>query len=162
MTPKTSPDVVVIDANVFIAICSRENDKLSQAETAINEYAAQGVLFYAPGVFVGEVLYVFCLKLQDGILNQISYQEAVENFQDQVIGILPPPRGDASLITRAEQIRRSYGCSRTSDGIYIALAEELAKTNEVEILTFDKGIQNQVAKNAPSVKVRLLVPTFIN
>ncbi len=52
MNPTNSPDAVVIDANVLIAICAREATKLSQAETVINEYAINGVLFYAPGALI--------------------------------------------------------------------------------------------------------------
>jgi predicted nucleic acid-binding protein len=52
--------------------------------------------------------------------------------------------------------RDGYGCSRSSDGLYIALAEELVNTYDTEIVTFDKGFINQAAKNAPTVKVNLL------
>ena len=100
MDQKNSPEMVVLDANVLIAICARENDKLRQAEAVINDYAAQGVIFYVPGVLVAEVLYVLCLKLQEGLLSSTTYQESIENFQDQMMGISPPPRGDNSLIAR--------------------------------------------------------------
>jgi len=36
------------------------------------------------------------------------------------------------------------------------LAEELALSGKVELLTFDKGFLNQSAKNAPTVTVNLL------
>jgi predicted nucleic acid-binding protein len=67
-----------------------------------------------------------------------------------------PSGGDASLLVRAEEVRSGYGCSRSTDGLYIALAEELARQCPVEILTLDEGYINQVANNAPSVKVNLL------
>ena len=57
---------------------------------------------------------------------------------------------ETALIKRAVEIRGSYGCSRSSDGIYIALAEELSKTRTTEILTFDQGFKNQLINNAPT------------
>ena len=72
-------------------------------------------------------------------------------------GILPSPRGDASLITRAEEVRSGYGCSRSADGIYIALAEDLSKTGPTKLLTFDQDLENQVKQNAPTVSVHLIV-----
>ena len=121
-----------------------------------------GVLFYAPGALIAEVLYILCKKRQEGLLSEESYREAIENLQDQMRGCFPSPRGDSALIARAEEIHNGYGCSHSTDSIYIALAEELAKTNDVELLTFDKGLEKQVAKKAPSVKARLLVPSLIN
>ncbi len=162
MNQTNSPDAVVIDANVLIASCAREATKLSQAEVVINEYAMNGVLFYAPGALIAEVLYILCKKQQEGVLGEESYREAIENLQDQMQAFFPSPRGDSALIARAEEIRNGYGCSHSTDSIYIALAEELAKTNDVELLTFDKGLEKQVAKKAPSVRVGLLVPTLIN
>ena len=152
----TPVGAVVLDANVLIAICAREQDKLLTAETALAAYTANGWLFYAPGVILGEVLYILCGKLQNGLLDATAHQEAIENLQDQMNAILAPPSGEAALIARAEEIRSSYGCSRSADGLYIALAEELAQTGAAELLTFDTGIVNQVARNAPTVTVNLL------
>ena len=58
---------------------------------------------------------------------------------------------------RANEIRASYSCRRTADGIYSALAEELTQTGPTELLTFDGDLPRQAARNAPTVKVRLLV-----
>ena len=151
-----SSNAVVIDASVMIAICAKEQDKQVTAKDALDDYVARGWLFYAPGVIVAEVMYVLCLKLQDGSLTFALYEKAVENFHDQAITFLPPPSGEASLIKRAKEIRQGYGCSRSSDSLYIALAEELTGLSNVELLTFDKGFPNQVAKHAPAVKVNLL------
>jgi predicted nucleic acid-binding protein len=74
-----------------------------------------------------------------------------------IAGISPPPGGDAAPAYRAEQIRGSYGCSRSADGLYIALAEKLAQANLTELVTFDAGMQQQSAVAAPNVTVRLLV-----
>jgi predicted nucleic acid-binding protein len=147
---------VVVDANVSIAVCAREQDKLATAEAAINDYAAKGWTFYAPNVIVGEVLFALCKKLQDGSLTQTDYDDAVESFSEQMQMILPPPGGEASLIARAKEIRSGYGCSRSSDSIYIALTEELTKRGSAEFLTFDGDTVNQIAKNALTVKVNLL------
>ena len=97
-----------------------------------------------------------CKKQEWKIFQQALYEKAVENFHNQVINFLSPPNGEASLIKRAKEIRQGYGCSRSADGLYIALAEELALSSSVELLTFDKGFVNQVSKNAPTVKVNLL------
>lgn len=63
---------------------------------------------------------------------------------------------EAALISRAKEIQDGYGCSRSTDSLHIALAEELVNSGLAEILTFDAGLINQAAKNAPSVKVNLL------
>ena len=151
-----SNNVVVVDASVMIAICAKEQSKQITAKDALDDYVAKGWTFYAPNVIVAEVMYILCLKLQDGLLTPALYEKAVENFHDQSINFLPPPSGEASLIKRAKEIRQGYGCSRSSDSLYIALAEELAISGNAELLTFDKGFVNQVAKNAPTVKVNLL------
>ncbi len=156
MTQASNVGAVVIDANVLIGLCAKEPDKFATAETALQDYAAKGWLFYAPHVIVSEVLFVFCNKLQNGSLTPATYEEAIENFRDQMKAILPPPNGDASFIVRAKKILGSYGCSHTTDGLYIALTEALEMNGAAEFLTFDKGVLNQIAKNAPTVKVNLL------
>ena len=156
MSQVNSPGAVVIDANVLIGLCAKEPDKFMTAETALQDYATRGWIFYAPHVIVSEVLYVLCNKLQNGLLTPSTYEEAIENFRDQMAAILPPPNGDASLIIRAKEIRGSYGCSHSADGLYIALTEELAVNSAAEFLTFDKGVLNQVAQNAPTTKVNFL------
>lgn len=148
--------IVVVDANVMIAICAKEQIKQVAAKNAIEDYVVKGWFFSAPGVIVAEVMYILCLKLQDGSLTTALYEKAVENFFDYATNFLPPPNGEAALIKRAKEIRQSYGCSRSSDSLYIALAEELATSHNVELLTFDTGFINQAAKNAPAVKVNLL------
>ena len=105
---------------------------------------------------LGEVLYILCGKLQNGLLDATAHQEAIESLRDQMSAILPPPNGEVALVMRAEEIRSGYGCSRSSDGLYIALAEALTSTGPVELLTFDTGIVNQAARNAPTVTVNLL------
>lgn len=155
MTLPSNACAVVIDANALIALCSKE-PTFMLVENTRADYAAKGWLFYAPHVIVAEALYVFCLNLQNGSLTTTTYDEAIQNFEDQMKAILLPPYGDIALLTRAKEIRDGYGCSRSSDSIYIALAEELGKTGLTELLTFDKDVINQAAKNAPSVMVNLL------
>jgi predicted nucleic acid-binding protein len=147
---------VVIDANVLIAICAKEKGKNQTAQNAFNNYAKQGFDFFAPSVIVAEVMFILCQKQNDGSLSQIEYDESIETLKDLMTIISAVPNGEASLIDRANQIRNSYGCSRSSDSIYIALAEELSKTYASEILTFDKGFVNQVAKTTKNVKINLL------
>jgi predicted nucleic acid-binding protein len=155
-TPTINTGSVVVDANVVIAICARERDKLSRAETALKDYAARGRVFYAPGLIVGEVLYVLCGKLQNGTLTEVQHERAVRSFQVQMNAILPPPSGDAALITKGEEIRKGYGCSRSADSVYLALAEELSQSGGTELVTFDEGLQRQAMKNALGITIRLL------
>jgi len=156
MNQPSKNGAIVIDANVSIAICAKEQNKRATAENALADYSAKGWAFYAPSVIVSELMYVLCQKLQDSSLTFAIYEKAIENFYDQAISLLPPPGGEASLIKHAKEIRQGYGCSRSSDSLYISLAEELAISGNAELLTFDKGFVNQVAKSAPTVKVNLL------
>ncbi len=153
MLPTTKTKIAIPDANILIALCAKE-PKQSKAEKALKDYADDGWSFYAPNIIVAEVLYVLCQKHQAGTLTDKAYQKAIENFQDQMKAFKTV--SDADLIERAFQIQQSYGCSRSADSIYIALAEHLAKNHTVEIITFDGGLVNQAAKNAPSVKVNIL------
>ena len=150
------PSAVVPDANILIALCSKENLTFQSAEKAFEAYSENGWEFFAPNIIVAEVIYVLCQKLSQGVLNDTEYKQAVEIFENQMTAISQPENGDASLIKRAVEIQEGYGCSRASDSLYIALAEELMKTRPTELLTFDKGFVNQTAKNAPLVKVNLL------
>lgn len=153
MPPTISSKVAIPDANIPIALCAKE-PKQSKAEKALKDYADDGWEFYAPNIIVAEVLYVLCQKHRAGTLTDKAYKEAVENFQDQMKAV--KTISDADLIKRAFEIQQSYGCSRSADSIYIALAEHLTKSSTVEIVTFDGGLVNQAAKNAPSVKVNVL------
>ncbi len=148
---------VVMDANVLIALCAREQDKFSKAKTTFDNYLLQGWQYYAPAVLLAETLYILCGKLQHGELTPAGHAQAIQLLQQYLSLITPPPNGDFSLAARAEAIRESYGCSRSADGIYIALAEQLAQQGATELLTFDQGIVNQAARNAPTVKVNLLI-----
>lgn len=148
---------VVADANILIALCSKEDLTFQSAEKAFGEYIQNGWEFFAPNLIVAEVLYVLCQKLSQGILTDSEHDGAIEVFEDYMTGVLLPENGESTLIKRAVEIRESYGCSRASDSLYLALAEELTKTRNTELLTFDKGFVNQAAKNAPTVKVTLLV-----
>lgn len=150
-----SPGAVVVDANILISICSKE-PTCANAEQALAGYASRNWLFYAPGVIVAEVLYVLCRKREDVLLTEAAHDQAIKIFEDHMTVILPPPHGDASLINRANEIRSSYGCSHSADGLYIALTEELAQKGAAEFLTFDKSSVNQAGKNAAAVRVNLL------
>jgi len=156
MPQPSSAGAVVIDANVLISLCTKEPLTFPQANNAFNDYAQKGWTYHAPNVIVAEAMFVMCRKLQDGQLTDIEHAESIEFLRDYLALITMPSAGDASLLPRAEEVRSGYGCTRSADGLYIALAEELAKQGPAEILTFDVGYVNQVAKNAPSVKVNLL------
>lgn len=151
------PGAVVIDANVIIAICAKEAGKEPLALAEMARYSSQGYQFYAPGVLIAEVLYVLCGKEQSGTFTPADYTLAMTELKNLASGILPPPQGEAALVRRAATIRMSYGCSRASDSIYLALAEELTQIRPTVLLTFDQGIPNQAAKNAPTVTVQVLI-----
>jgi predicted nucleic acid-binding protein len=102
------------------------------------------------------VLFNLCRKLQSGIIDAATHEKAVEDFNDYMSMILPPPSGDAALLLRAEEIRSGYSCLHSADGFYLALTEELTRSGAAEFLTFDKRVANVAANNAPSVKVNLL------
>ncbi|MBP6823445.1 MAG: type II toxin-antitoxin system VapC family toxin [Acidobacteria bacterium] len=148
-------DAVVIDANVLIGICTKET-KEQTARTALASYITRKWKFYAPNAIIPEFLHIACKKVDEGKLTVAEYEKAVEDFNDYMDVIFTPPNGDAPLIKRASEIRQGYGCSRSSDSLYVALAEELSKHGSIELLTFDAGLVNQAAKNAPSVKIHLL------
>jgi predicted nucleic acid-binding protein len=156
-TPSSSPPAVVVDANVLIAICAKEASTYTAALAQMRQYALDGCLVYAPGVVVAEALYALCRKLQNGIVTPTQHGRAIHRLLVGVAGILPPPSGDLALTHRAEQIRGTYGCSRSADGIYIALAEQLAQTGPAELVTFDTGMQQQAEVAAPGVTIRLLI-----
>lgn len=156
MNPTTKALAVVPDANVLIGICAKEKDKHKTAETAIEDYLNKGYEFFAPNVIVAEVIFVFCQKLAAGLLTEIEYDKAVESFKNYLSFFNLTPSGEASLVDRAVEIIRGYGCSRSSDCLYLAVAEQLSKNYDTELLTFDKGMVNQAGKNAPTVQIRLL------
>lgn len=153
MEPKNSPNTLIIDANIIIAVCSKEPTAI-KILSALGKYAEDDCEFFAPNVSVAEVLYILCQKMSNGLLQPKAYEDAIENFRDQMKTIQTLP--DAQFIQRAKEIQKSYGCSRSADSIYISLAEELAKTRTAELFTLDRGMVNQAAKNAPTVTVKVL------
>ncbi len=156
VSPSSNPGAVTIDANVMIAISSREAGHDAVATAELGRYASLGYEWFAPGTIISETLYILCGKLNSGILSPADYATAVQTFARTMNSVLPPPTGDAALVLRAEQIGSGYGCSRSADGIYIALAEQLAQTQPTVLLTFDKGLPKQAAMHAPTVMVHLL------
>src|SRR5580692_4541546 len=123
---------VVIDASV--AICAREAGHEPKANAELLRYSRQDFAFYAPGAIVAETLYVLCGKLQQGLITPAEHARAIFDFESLMNNVLPPPEGEASIIGRAEAIRSGYGCSRSADGIYMALAESLTRAGHTVIL----------------------------
>ena len=154
--PNNSAGAVVIDANILIAICSKEPTEAT-VRAELTNYTNKNWAAYAPSVISSEVLFVLCKKVQNGIIDTNTYQKAVEDLVDFMTVILPPPNGDAALLIRAEEIRSGYSCLHTTDGFYLALTEELARSGAAEFLTFDQGTVNVAARNAPTVNVNLLL-----
>ena len=157
--PPSRPPALTIDSNVLIAICSKEAGRHALAHAELMSDASRGFEFFAPGYIVGECLYVLCRKLEvDRTLTPAEHAAAVADLSTYMGMILPPPSGEASLVNRAEQIRSGYGCSRSADAIFIALAEQLAATRPTRLLTFDTGFKNRASRNAPTVDVHELMP----
>jgi predicted nucleic acid-binding protein len=156
MHPPSSPLSVVVDASFLVGLCAKEPDKHGAAEATLVACDARGCTVYAPHLAVMEVLYALCRKLVDGRMSGVDYEDALGNLQSLLTAIEFPRDGDASLIAAAERIRAGYGCSRSADSMYIALAEELAARGPVELLTFDAAQARQAAATAPSVTVTLL------
>lgn len=157
ITQTSLPGAVVVDANVAVAIAAKEADKETQAKVVLADYIAQGYELFAPGAITMEMLYALCQKFQNGLLNETEYKASAIDLEDLLVSLLPPPNGEASLVHRAYEIGEGYGCSHSADGVYIALAESLAATRPTILLTFDKELPKQAAKNAPAVSVHLLI-----
>lgn len=155
--PQNNQNCLVVDASALTALCAQEPGRYLTARTEFENYANAGRLFYAPSIIVGEVLYALCRKLADGALTAAEHGQAVQSLHIRMTAILPPPYGEAGLILRAEQIRTGYGCSRSADTLCIALAEELSQTRSTRLLTFDRDLPKQAARNAPDVDVHLLI-----
>lgn len=158
MPTLNNPGAAVIDANVLIAICSKEPNHQT-AEDALADYAARNWAFYAPGAILTEVLFILCKKRQDGLLTEAEHENAVRSFNDYMQGLHPSPQGGIRFILRNEEIRKGYSCLHSADAFYLVLTEELARSGAAEFLTFDKRAVNVAANNAPSVKVNLLPST---
>ena len=154
----TSPldSSAVLDASFLVAFAANEIDKGATAEAELDRCTAAGMRFYAPGVAFAESLYVLCQKRLSGELTPPEYEIALERFVEITTGISPPPSDDATLVPRSIEIGEGYGCSRTNDLFYIALAEELTAAGPTEIITFDAGMKKQANAKAPTVAVRLL------
>src|SRR6185369_7743793 len=156
MTPTNNPNAVVVDANILISICSKEQLTYTLADSAFKTYAQNGWDFFAPAVIVAEGMFALCNKLQAGVLTQTGYEQAIDFFVD-LMKFIQTPDEESSLVKRAVEIRGTYGCSRSSDGLYIALAEELSQSRVTEILTFDQGMKNQIVNHAPTIALNLLI-----
>lgn len=147
---------VVVDANVAIAIACKETGRAVVATQFLSQQLRAGYRLFAPGAIVVETLFVLCRKQASGVLSPSDYAAAVNRFDRFVQRVLPPPSGDNSLVLRGEQIVATYGCSRSADGIYIALAEALSVQYPTVLAIFDADMPKQAAKNAASVTIRVL------
>jgi predicted nucleic acid-binding protein len=155
----TTANLIVVDANFVIGFCAKEPDKHAIITAELTRFGANGAQVFAPGVIVSEALFVLCKKLEKGDIDTAQHNAAVTALSTMMRVISPPPDGEASLIARAEQVRHGRTCKRTSDAIYIALAEELARRGAAELVTFDDGLMRLARAEAPTVNVRLLIPS---
>jgi predicted nucleic acid-binding protein len=158
LIPSSERAVLIVDASVMVAVCARETGRLERAAAMLVDHARLGGLFFAPGALFAEVLFALCGKRQRGALTAHQHALSLETLAEYASTILPPPRGDAELAARAEQLRGDYGCSHSADGLYIALTEALAQTTTAELVTFDSGLKRQADEVTPDLTVRLLAP----
>ncbi len=105
---------------------------------------------------IAELLFILCRKLADAIISAADHSIAVQTLELLAENILPPLDGRYRMIAPAERIRGAHGCSHSADALYLALATELARTESVELVTFDKGLQTLAAQNTPAIAVTLL------
>lgn len=151
----TGSHPVILDASFVIGICAREPKKYVAAQTELGLRIAGGCPLHAPHLLIMEAAYVLCGRQQSGELTQAEHTAATANLGLLSTTIIFPDNGDITLLARAEQLRQGYGCSRSADCFYIALAEQLALSGTVELITFDAGQQRQAAAS-PGVTVTLL------
>lgn len=157
LRPEQSTTIsVILDASFVSGLCDKEPSKFREAQELLRMRVEAGCTLHAPHLLVMECSYVLCRKLYAGTLTAAEHAAAVANFQSMAQIINFPGGGDAALSDRAELMRSGYGCSRSADSFYIALAESLAAQQISEILTFDIGQQRQATAVAPSVIVTLL------
>src|SRR5690242_19513922 len=130
--PPSNPASVVIDASFLVALTAKEPGREARAQARLAAYGAAGSQLFAPGVLITECLFALCKKVEAGLLTAAEHQQAVLSLTIFATTIAPSPGGEAPLIFRAEQIRVGYGCSRSADGLYLALAEALGVANTVE------------------------------
>lgn len=154
--PPNNSGAIVLDASVAIAIAAKEAGREPMVLAELARYSQLGYSWFAPGVIIAETLYVVCGKKQRGELSGADYVTAISSFKKTVTSIIARPDGDWSLIARAEQIVAGYGCSHSADGIYIALAEDLAATRPTVLLTLYDVMSKQAARNAATINVQAL------
>jgi predicted nucleic acid-binding protein len=156
MIPSSNPPSVVLDASVCVAVSADEPVYGVLVTAALQDYSATGWTFYAPNVVVSEGLFGLCRKHTSGLLTDEQYSRAIAYFLALLSNIRSVEGGDIALAARAEELRSGFGCSRSADGLYIALTERLAIQGQAELLTLDRGMETQAAAAAPTVVVRLL------
>jgi predicted nucleic acid-binding protein len=153
-----SPEFVVIDASVMVGFCAKEPDKFAQITPLLEAYKRGGSVFYTPNAIIVEVPFTLCNKYQAQTLTAQEHSDAVSQFLKVMQTVLSPIGGDITLMKRAEEIRGALSCRHCTDGLYLALAEELAKQGATELLTFDEGQAKQAAAAVPQITVNLLKP----
>jgi predicted nucleic acid-binding protein len=141
---------------VLVALCAKEPHRYETAHSALADRIGQGCTLYAPHLIVMEVLYVLCRRRESGALTPGDHDDAVANLVSAMSAVVLPAQGDVVFVERAEELREGYGCSRSADSLYLALAESLAREGAVELLTYDGGLRTQAARWVPSLAVTVL------
>jgi predicted nucleic acid-binding protein len=158
MTLPAPPYAAILDASFVVAICAKESDKEPIASPLMTSLMAAGGSFHAPAALVSEVLYVLCKKLQEGKLSTAEHAKALDSLEDICALLSRRPDGDAPLFRRADAIRAGHTCRLCADGLYVALAEQVAQQERAVLITFDDGQERMAKREAPTVTVMLLVP----
>ena len=66
MIPSSERAVLIVDASVMVAVCTRETGRLERAAAMLVDHARLGGSFFAPGVLFAEVLFALCDDLGAG------------------------------------------------------------------------------------------------
>lgn len=156
MASPTDPTAAVLDASAAVAYCASEAGRDVVVRQYLADCGSARRPVSAPGAIVSECLYVFCKKRERGELDPAGHTAAVAALDALMTTLDPPIGGEGRLVLPAARLVAGYACPKTTDSIYLALAEQLAARGEVvKVVTFDDG-QAKRADRLPGVTGRCL------
>ncbi len=156
MATKADPTAAVLDASAMVAYCCQEAGRDAAVRQYLDGAAAAKRPIYSPGAIVSESLFVFCKKRATGELDADGHAAAGRALATAMRLVFPPPDGEGSLVEPAAKFAAGYTCTKTTDSLYLSLAEQLAARGEVvEVVTFDED-QAKRADRLPGITGRCL------
>jgi predicted nucleic acid-binding protein len=114
--PESNPGALVVDANVLIAMSTKESGRDALATAEIADFVSSGYQLFSPGVAVAETLYVLCGKRNSGSLSLADYNIAVATFVRIMASVFPPPSGDTALIEGPRRSEEDMGAATQPTG----------------------------------------------